>query len=90
MKPISIESVCRQVYERNQAEILRQKKMGCVAMPYTREDFSKDVLAGGFILSPTTTKVKWKALEATGIVRKGEYRSVLVFKALESYAGEAE
>ncbi|MBR6204629.1 MAG: hypothetical protein IKQ60_06250 [Candidatus Methanomethylophilaceae archaeon] len=90
MKPISLESVCRVVYDRNEARIRRQKEFKAPALPYSREDFTKDVLSGGFILSPTTVKAKWKALEATGVVVRGGYSTALNIKALEQMAEACE
>lgn len=90
MKPISLESVCRKVYERNFPEIERLKGIHALAMPYTREDFTKDVLADGFILSMTTVAMKWKSFEATGLVKKGSYRTTLDIGMLEEMAEASE
>ena len=90
MRPISLNSVCRVVYERNFPEIERLKGIHASAMPYTREDFARDVLADGFILSTTTVAMKWKAFEATGLIKKGAYRTTLDLGMLEEMAEGCE
>ena len=90
MRPISLSSVCRVVYERNFDEIQRYKGYKADAMPYTKDKFTKDVLADGFILSMTTVAMKWKSFEATGLVKKGSYRTALNIRMLEEMAEASE
>ena len=90
MRPISLNSVCRRIYERNFDEIQKLKGYNAKAMPYTREDFSKDVLADGFILSSTTVAMKWRTFEATGLIKKGSIKTVPDIGMLEELAEVSE
>ena len=90
MRPISLNSVCRVIYERNFPEIERLKGIHATAMPYTRDNFTKDVLADGFILSMTTVAMKWKSFEATGLIKRGTYRTILDIGMLEEMAEASE
>lgn len=90
MRPISLNSVCRVVYERNFDEIQKYKGYKSDALPYSKDRFTKDVLADGFILSTTTVAMKWKAFEATGIVRRGSCGTSLNIRMLEEMAEGCE
>lgn len=90
MRPISLNSVCRVVYERNFDEIQKYKGYKAKALPYTKDKFTKDVLADGFILSMTTVAMKWKSFEATGLIKSGGYSTALDIGMLEEMAEASE
>lgn len=90
MRPISLSSVCRVVYERNFDEIQKYKGYKAKALPYTKDKFTKDVLADGFILSMTTVAMKWKSFEATGLIKSGGYSTALDIGMLEEMAEASE
>lgn len=68
MKKIGIESVCRQIYDRNYDAIEDAKTRGCPIVRYTFDEFERDAYANDFISSGTTVTAKWKTLLASGII----------------------
>ena len=87
MQRISIQSVCRQVYDRNYDAIEDAKTRGCPFIRYTFEAFESDAYADDFISSGTTVSAKWKALRASGIVTE---KASKTFIDIASLLGKCE
>lgn len=82
MRKISIESICRHVYDRNYDAIEDARARGCPVLRYTFSDFETDALADDFICSEQTVAAKWKGLKASGIIAEKASRTFLDVESL--------
>lgn len=88
MEKITIDRVCKKVYDRNWREIDPAMESGTAGLPYSYREFEGDVMAGDFISSRITAKNKWTALKAMGVVTESGKTAVLRLDALKEACGK--
>ena len=72
MQKISMDKVCKQMYDRNEARLDEAFEQGRTYCPYTFEKFQRDMMADGFIASFPTVRSKWLAVLGAGLVVESE------------------
>ncbi|MBR4226957.1 MAG: hypothetical protein IKR86_09390 [Candidatus Methanomethylophilaceae archaeon] len=89
MRKISIDSVCRHIYDRNYDAIEDAKTRGCPFVRYSFDKFEADAYADDFISSGTTVSAKWKGLKASGIVTEKASKTFIDVSSLMEKCGKA-
>lgn len=84
---ISERDVCRQIIDCRRDALERVRELGASTVRYTRQYFTDDMLADGFITSKTTMDLKWRMLKVGGIVVERDKTTELLIPDLYLRAG---
>ena len=79
MQKISMDRVCKQMYDRNEARLDEAFEQGRMYLPYSFDKFQKDMMADGFIASFPTVRSKWLAVVGAGLVTESDGSNTFFF-----------
>ena len=77
MQKISLDTVCKHVYDRNFDAILDAENRECPFIPYSFREFTMDARSDDFISSSATIRAKWDGLLASGVIEQNARKTVL-------------
>jgi hypothetical protein len=88
MEKITLDRVCKTIYNRNWREIDPAIEKGIPRVRYSFKDFEKDVMADELIASRLTARCKWVALTAKGVIVEDGKNATIDIEMLRETCGK--